>query len=88
MYYIYILHSKKDAGLYIGQTTDLKTRVQRHNQGYVTSTKNRRPVRLIHYESFLLKKDALAREEYLKSGYGRKQIRQQLKNLFSELKII
>ena len=86
MYYVYILHSKKDTGLYIGQTEDLKNRVTQHTQGSVISTKNRRPLNLIHYESFLIKKDALSREEYLKSGYGRIQLKSQLKNLFKKLK--
>jgi putative endonuclease len=87
MYYVYILHSKKDNGLYIGQTENLKFRFKQHNQGSVISTKNRRPLNLIHYESFLIKMDAVAREEYLKSGYGREQLKHQLKNLFKKLNI-
>lgn len=87
MHYVYILCSKKDNGLYIGQTTDLKLRVEQHNRGSVISTKNRRPLKLIHYESFLIKMDALAREEYLKSGYGREQLKNQLKNLFRKLNL-
>lgn len=87
MHYVYILHSEKDNGLYIGQTENLKDRFKQHNQGSVVSTKNRRPLSLIHYESFLIKMDAKAREEYLKSGYGREQLKQQLKNLFKKLNI-
>ena len=87
MYYVYILHSNKDNGLYIGQSTDLKVRIGQHDQERVISTKNRRPLKLIHYECFLLKEDALSREEYLKSGYGREQLKNQLKSLFRKLKI-
>jgi putative endonuclease len=85
MYYIYILYSKKDKGLYIGFTTNLKRRIAEHQRNSVTSTKNRLPLKLIHYEAFLLKEDAQAREQYLKSGYGRKQLKSQLKRLFTKL---
>jgi len=71
---VYILFSKRDAGLYIGFTADLKVRLKQHSQEQVSSTKNRTPLKLTHYEYYLDKKDAQAREKYLKSGYGRRQI--------------
>lgn len=85
MFYIYILFSKKDNGLYIGLSKDLKQRIKQHARGEVRSTKHRRPLLLVHYEAFFLKEDAAAREEYLKSGYGREQLRSQLKRLFEKL---
>jgi len=87
MFYVYILFSVKDKGLYIGFTVDLKKRFKQHQYGSVASTKYRRPLQLIHYESFILKEDARAREKYLKSGYGREQLKFQLKKLFSKLKV-
>jgi hypothetical protein len=39
---------------------------------------------LIHYEYFIDKADAKAREEFLKSGYGRKQLNQILKRTFEK----
>lgn len=69
-YYVYILFSEKDEGLYIGFTSDLKKRFGNHKRGEVKSTQYCRPLVLIHYEFFVSKKDALAREKYLKSGYG------------------
>ncbi|MEK7187691.1 MAG: GIY-YIG nuclease family protein [Patescibacteria group bacterium] len=86
MYYVYILHSEKDYGLYIGKSSDLKQRIQSHNYGLVVSTKNRRPLKLVHYEAFLFADDASARERYLKSGYGRRQLKEQCGNLFRRLK--
>jgi len=85
MYYVYILYSEKDKGLYIGSTRDLKRRLAEHRRTSVTSTRNRLPVKLIHYEAFLLQEDAEKRERYLKSGYGRKQLKSQLKKLFNKL---
>ena len=87
MYYVYILHSAKDKGLYIGYTTDLKRRLAEHQKGLSKSTKHRLPVELVHYEAFQESADAKAREKYLKSGYGREQLRNQLKQLYRKLKL-
>jgi putative endonuclease len=78
-FYIYILYSLRDKGLYIGFTIELKNRLIRHASGKVTATKFRRPLKLIHYEYFINKEDAKSREEFLKSGYGRKQLKEFLK---------
>lgn len=86
MYYVYILFSNKDKKLYIGFTPDLKNRLSKHNTGFVISTKHRRPLRLIYYESYLLREDAKRRERYLKSGGGRKELAKQLESIFDELK--
>lgn len=78
-YYVYILYSLKDKGLYIGFTTDLKSRLTSHAKGKNQATMLRLPFKLIHYEYFINKKDAKAREEFLKSGYGRRQLKEILK---------
>ena len=82
-YYVYILLSLKDQGFYIGFTIDLKQRLIKHAKGEVKATKFRTPFILIHYEYFINEKDALAREEYLKSGYGRKNFKEMLKRTLS-----
>lgn len=78
-YYVYTLLSLKDKKLYTGFSTDLKDRFSRHTRGEVISTKNRRPLKLIHYEYFLNEEDARAREVFLKSSFGRKNLKQALK---------
>ncbi len=82
-YYVYILYSLRDKGLYIGFTTDLKSRLSLHARGQVTATRLRTPLRLIFYEYFINKADAKARERFLKSGYGRKQLKVFLKRTLS-----
>ena len=77
MYYIYILQNK-DKKLYIGFTTNLKSRLQKHNSGSVKSTKPYRPWKLIFYEAYVSKKDAMRREEYLKTAKGRTTIKTML----------
>lgn len=78
-YYVYILLSLKDKRFYVGFTNNLKNRLQQHARGEVRSTKNRRSLKLIHYEYFIDKQDAMAREVFLKSGFGRDQMRKSLK---------
>ena len=85
-FYIYILYSVSDKGFYIGFTSDLKLRLVKHAKGQVAATKFRRPFKLIHYEYFIDKEDAMAREEYLKSGYGRKNLKEMLKRTLKNLK--
>ena len=77
-YYVYILLAR-DNKLYIGYTENLKRRLTEHASGKVTSTKHRRYLKLIHYEFFINKSDAKAREVFLKSGAGHDQIKQFLK---------
>ena len=79
-YYVYILLSKKDGKRYIGYTNDLIRRVEEHNKGLVSSTKHRRPLKLIYYEACLSEKDAKRREKYLKGQWGYKFINKRLKD--------
>ncbi len=78
-YYVYILLCS-DNKIYIGCTHDLKVRIEKHNKGYVNSTKNRLPIKLIAYFAFNDKYTAFNFEVYLKSGSGRAFIK---KHLFS-----
>lgn len=84
-FYTYILYSYKDKGFYIGFTNNLKNRLTLHAKGQVIATKNRLPIKLIHYEYFINENDAKAREKFLKSGYGRKQFKEILKNTLKNL---
>lgn len=86
MYYIYILFSEKDRQLYTGYTDNLKTRFNSHVNGYVKATKHRRPLKLIYYESYSNELDARRRELYLKGGNGKLTLKEQLKEIFKELK--
>ena len=86
MYYVYILHSKKDGNLYIGFTFDLKNRIIAHNNGYVLATKNRRPLSLVYYESYITQRDAKRRELFLKGGKGHLELKVQLQDSFKKIK--
>ena len=82
MFYVYVLHSEVDEGLYIGFTGDLKRRVAEHQEGKSFSTSYRRPWRLIYYEAYLEESDAMGRERFLKSGGGRRFLSKQLHHHF------
>jgi putative endonuclease len=79
-YYTYVLQSKKDGKWYTGFTSDLKIRVQQHNDGEVKSTKGRGPFELIYYEACKSSKDAQDREKYLKSGPGKRYLKGRLEH--------
>lgn len=66
-YFVYILLSSVDKKLYVGCTTDVEKRLRRHNNGAVTATKHRRPLKLIYSEKFENKAEVFNRERFLKS---------------------
>ena len=80
MFYVYVLQSESDDGLYIGFTMDLRRRIKEHQAGESFATSYRGPWRLIYYEAYLEEEDALGRERYLKSGGGRRFLKAQLRN--------
>jgi putative endonuclease len=85
-YYVYILYSQKNRTKYVGFTSDLKKRVKEHNDGMTYSTKSGRPWKLIYYEAIPNKADAINREKYLKSGWGKQFISKTLSHYFTSLK--
>lgn len=78
-YYTYVLTDKTNKKFYIGATGDLKTRLKLHNKGLVFSTKQWKPLQLLYFESCLNKSDAYRRERYLKTGMGRRYLKNRLK---------
>jgi putative endonuclease len=65
---------------YTGYTSNLKERLKAHNNGEVASTKNRRPLKLVYFEACLNQQDATHREKYLKTTYGKRYIKNRIKN--------
>ena len=82
-FYVYVLKSVTDEKWYTGCTNDLRKRFNQHQKGQVTSTKKRLPVELIYYEMCLNQEDAYNREKYLKSGMGKRYIKNRLKGFLS-----
>jgi putative endonuclease len=79
-FYVYILRSKVDSKFYTGYTSDILRRLDEHNSGKVFSTKKRTPFNLVYYEFCLNKDDAIHREKYLKTAYGKRFIKNRIKH--------
>ena len=84
MWYIYLILSKKTGKWYIGSTKDLRKRILYHNSGKSKATKSGIPWEIIYCEISLNKNDARAREKYLKSGMGRRYLKNRLKFFFAK----
>lgn len=84
-YYVYVLLSEKDHKFYIGYTNDIEKRLKEHENGEVTSTKWRLPVKLIYYEMHLNQKDALRREDYFKTTPGKRALKIILREFLMEI---
>lgn len=77
-FYTYILKSEKDGNFYTGTTNNLERRIEEHNKGKGYYTKNKLPMRLIYFEACSNKDDAYRRERYLKTGMGKRYIKNRL----------
>ena len=85
MYYVYFL-SLSNNDIYKGSSSDVAKRVSEHESGKVDSTCNYRPLKLIGYEAYLLKSDALRRERFLKTTEGRRLLNQQYRDVINDMK--
>lgn len=87
MFYVYVLFDK-NRNFYIGYSKDLKARIKEHRNGEVYSTKTKLPIKLIYYEACVNQFDAIKREKYLKSGPGRKFLKNRLKRFIGDKNLI
>jgi len=81
--YVYLLQSLKNYKFYTGFTHDLRKRFYQHQHNFSRYTKYKGPFKLIYYEACLNEYDALAREKYLKSGMGKRYLKNRLKRFLS-----
>lgn len=66
MNYVYILQCS-DGTFYTGYTNNLKKRILNHNSGHGSKyTRGRCPVKLVYYETYETKNEALKREFEIK----------------------
>ena len=73
--YTYIVECS-DHTLYTGWTNDLEKRIRAHNEGKGAKyTKSRRPVRLVYFETFSTKEEAMSREYSIKKMSRQEKIR-------------
>lgn len=70
-YYVYILESEFDHSFYIGQTSNLKQRLDKHNEGLSKYTKKKIPWKIVYHEEYATRGEAMKRERFLKKQRNR-----------------
>ena len=81
MFYVYVLRSLKNRKRYIGSTKILPgERLKQHNQGSNVWTRQNGPFELLLEEQCMSMSEARKRENFFKSGVGRKFLDEKLKS--------
>ena len=78
MHIVYVLKSLSDNDLYIGCTSNYEKRLEYHNTGKVSSTKNRRPFVLVYKEEYDSIYEAFRTERYYKSAKGKRELKNKM----------
>ena len=68
---VYAIRSKARNYTYVGMSSELSTRLKRHNEGRNKTTRAYAPFDLIYSKDFDTRAEARTHEKYLKSGVGR-----------------
>ena len=77
MYYVYVI-CKSDGGIYIGYSNNVERRLAEHNSGENKSTKGH-PWKLVYYEAYFSRKDAMRRERMLKQrGQAKRHLKERI----------
>lgn len=66
-FFVYILYSDAFDKYYVGQTNDIKDRLNRHNNGYEKSTSPFVPWKIIWFTEKLTRAEAVSLEKKLKN---------------------
>jgi len=78
MFKVYVIKSLSHNTRYVGSCEHLNKRVNEHNDGKCRYTKGRCPWELVYFEEFKTRTEARKRENFLKSGQGRKWLDENL----------
>jgi len=73
MFFVYFLQSEVNNKFYVGITEkEPQIRCQEHNNGTTRWTRQNGPFRLIYFEEYFCKTDAIRRENFYKMGFGKR----------------
>ena len=80
-YFVYLIGNYRKLKLttYVGYTNNLKKRIDLHNNGKGAKFTRGRNWKLIYYEEYLTKKEAILRECYIKKN---KKLRNSIKDKY------
>ncbi|MBU0573826.1 MAG: GIY-YIG nuclease family protein [Candidatus Margulisbacteria bacterium] len=77
-FYIYVIRSLEYNNNYIGSTENVEKRLKEHNAGKCRYTSGRCPWVLAYQEEYPTRGEAMKREKFLKSGQGRKFLKDRI----------
>jgi putative endonuclease len=80
MYFTYYLKSTKNNFIYVGSCENIEKRLKRHNNGLVKSTKAYSPWKLLGYNEFDTRSQAVKHEKFLKTGQQKELLKEKYKN--------
>ena len=88
MFFVYVLYDGQR--IYVGFTEDVFRRLAEHKRGKVHTTKrfNKKDLKLVFYEAFAAKEDAIRREKYLKTSKGKKVLKMMLKKSLDICRVV
>lgn len=78
MFYAYIIQSEVDSSFYKGHCQNLNERLKQHNSGQTKSIKNKTPFKIVYFEEFSSRPEAMKGEKYFKPAAGRRYITNKL----------
>ena len=80
-YFVYLIGSYRNNKLttYVGYTNNLKNRIKLHNEGKGAKFTKGRKWKIMYYEKYKEKKNAMLREIYLKKN---RKLRNHIKNKY------
>ena len=76
MIFVYAISSCEKKYIYVGMTNNLTRRLHQHNSGYSRSTKPYAPFNLIYKKAFPDRQSARIHEKEMKSGAGKRKLKQ------------
>ena len=80
MYFVSILRSIPTGRFYVGSSSDISECLAKHNKGYSKATKPYLPWKVVHFELFKNKSDAIKREYEIKRMKSRLYIEQRIRH--------
>jgi putative endonuclease len=78
MFFAYVIKSLTKDYYYKGYCENLEKRLSQHNSGMTASIKAYAPFKIVYYECFETKEEAIKREKYFKSAAGRRYLKSKI----------
>ena len=78
MFFAYVIKSIDHDYYYKGHCENLEKRLAQHNPGMTESIRPYIPFKLVYFEEFYTRKEAVSREKYFKTSAGRRYLKSKL----------